>query len=395
MSMRSPNVLIALYMVEPFGSEVHEGIQEYLAENAISWRIHLCDSRRGYRSGVRWMTHQRRLDGVITDYHDDAEMRVLRRAGVPVVWLGPDRDEPVNWVRGYPERFALVQLDVAEVVRAALDHFLSRAGFRSFGFVESPWDFGWSKPRGNAWERECARRNLPHSRFLHWNRFAPLRPPEGPDYDGLTAWIRALEKPAAILCASDETAVDVLGICEDEGVAVPRNAAVLGMDDRPFIWQHTHPALSSLHFDKVRAGRLCALALDTLLRGGDPPPVAHYGVGEVMQRASTGMVSTAGNLVQRALDFIDANSSRRIGIDDVARHVGVSRALATLRFRQLQGETIHDAIRRVRVGRARRMLSSRGASESAIAEACGFGSVDSMRRAFVAVAGAVPSALRR
>ena len=44
----------------------------------------------------------------------------------------------------------------------------------------------------------------------------------------------------------------------------------------------------------------------------------------------------AGNIlsVQKALDHIDANACRGIGVADVARHCGVSRALLQLRFRR-------------------------------------------------------------
>ena len=84
-----------------------------------------------------------------------------------------------------------------------------------------------------------------------------------------------------------------------------------------------HPNLSSIHFDARRVGRLAAGALAAKM-GGRPPPspaAMRYGALFVAQRASTGAVSTAGALVQKALDFINANACRGASFVDAARHV--------------------------------------------------------------------------
>ena len=45
---------------------------------------------------------------------------------------------------------------------------------------------------------------------------------DGPDFDCLAAWLRALPKPAAVVAANDDTAVDVADLCAACGIAVPR-----------------------------------------------------------------------------------------------------------------------------------------------------------------------------
>ena len=351
---RERRVLVALWMGSDFGRDAIEGVRGALAARGLSWRIRFTNTDGTFLAAVRWMIRERRIDGAITCFPFPEAMAVLRRAGIPVVRVDRGDNPPPQT---FGRRVARVTLDVP---RAAVDHFLERAAFRSAGFVESFNYAGWSRQRGDACMAEFARRGLRGARFRH-------RRAAEPDFDRLAAWIRALEKPAAVVAANDATAADVLDLCEAEGVAVPRDVAVLGMDDDPAFCLRCEPNLSSVHFDGVAAGRLAADALASMMAGGPAPPegALRYGATAIVRRASTGAVSTAGALVQKAVDFIEANALRGISLSDVVRHLGVSRALATLRFRQLRGESVLDAIAARRIAAAKRLLAGTGSTPGA------------------------------
>lgn len=395
-STASPNVLLALWMNGVFGQEVVEGVHEWLAENGRTWRIRFSDSGALYVSSGRWMMRKGLLDGVITYYSDLIPDDDGRRGRIPIVVLSQTLKTPSFSKRFRGLRVARVEMDLEEVAREAVDHFLSRAGFRSAGFAESYFDHGWSRLRGDAVVAEFARRGIRAERFLHYGEPASAVSPSGPDFNGLAAWLRALPKPAAVAAASDATADDIIRICEAEGIAVPRDVAVLGMDDNPVFCRHSEPNISSIHFDGRRAGRLCAEALSAMMDGRPPPPreALRYGVASVALRASTGAVSTSGALVQKALDFIDANACRGISATDVARHCGVSRSLLMLRFRELRGETVASAIRARRFAEARRLLADPDFPVEEVIHASGFGSPGALRRVFIAETGMTPGAWR-
>ena len=380
-------VLLALWMGCDFGRDAIEGVRRALAARGLAWRIRFTNTEAAFRAAVRWMLRERRIEGAITCFPLPDAMAALRRAGVPAVLI--DRgDAPPPQTFG--RHVARVTLDVPAVARATVDHFLERAAFRSAGFVESFIYAGWSRLRGDACLAEFARRGLRRgARFRH-------RRSAEPDFDRLAAWIRALEKPAAVSAANDATAADVLDLCEAEGVAVPRDVAVLGMDDDPAFCLRCEPNLSSVHFDGVAAGRLAADALASMMAGGAAPPESalRYGATAVVRRASTGAVSTAGALVQKAVDFIEANALRGISLSDVVRHLGVSRALATRRFRQLRGESVLDAIAARRIAEARRLLADTDRRVDDIARACGYSGAGPLRRAFLAATGSTPGAFR-
>ena len=65
---------------------------------------------------------------------------------------------------------------------------------------------------------------------------------------------------------------------------------------------------------------------------------------EVIERDTTKIIPPAGFIVREALAFIRSNANKGISVDDVVKHIGVSRWLLYLRFRQMHGKSIHGTI---------------------------------------------------
>ena len=397
MEKRAKQVLVALWMGSDFGREAVEGIHDWLRDGGESWRIRFCDTKNFFTSSVSWMLRSRRLDGVISCFRDKSLANELRLARVPIVHEGdlfgyddlPDFDGT-----GFVGR---ISLDVGEVARAAADHLFSRAGFRSAGFVENYSDNGWSHQRGDAVVAEFSRRAVPVYRFLH--RGVVHKGPDnpGPDFDGLAAWLGALEKPAAVVAANDAVADDVIRLCEEGGMKVPQDVAVLGMDDNAVLCQHSEPNISSIHFDGRRAGYLAAKMLSSMLAGASAPPrdSVSYGVSGISACASTAATPSLAEIVQRALDYVAAHACEGATLPEVVRHCGYSRSLVTRRFRQTTGMSIEEAIRRRRLDEARRLLRETKATGDVIAARCGYESPCALRRAFRRAEGKTMSEYRR
>ena len=102
-----------------------------------------------------------------------------------------------------------------------------------------------------------------------------------------------------------------------------------------------------------------------------------------------------GEIVQRALDYIDANACSGATLSDVVRHCYYSRTLVTLRFRQMTGKSVEEAIRTRRLDEARRLLRETPLSVEEIAPRCGYESANARRRAFVRDTGLTMGAWRR
>ena len=389
-------VLVGLWMSGVLGQDIIDGIHAWLRENGAAWRIRFADSDKLFASSLIWMLREGVLDGVVSFYHEPAQLDAMRRARVPVVLFG---EHPVDSppASPLPPLRARVELDLAAVACAAVDHLLSRADFRTAGYVESHFDHGWSRHRGDAVVAEFRRRGLDVRRFLHYGEPSPLNAPSGPDFDGLAAWLRDIPKPAAVVAASDATADDVIRVCEAGGIAVPRDVAVLGMDDNPVFCRHSEPNISSVHFDGRRAGLLAAQALAAMMDGhpAPSPETLRYSCTPIAKRGSTAATPSIGEIVQRALDYINANACSGATLDDVVRHCRHSRTLVTMRFRQMTGKSVVEAIRDRRLDEARRLLRETSLPAEEIATLCGYESASTLSRAFAKATGLTTGAWRR
>ncbi|WP_309238682.1 LacI family DNA-binding transcriptional regulator [Actinoplanes aureus] len=99
------------------------------------------------------------------------------------------------------------------------------------------------------------------------------------------------DRPTAILCFSDATAVGVLQAADDLGLRVPADLSVVGFDDGPLATQ-LQPALTTVHQDVEEKGRLAAAALTEAIRRsrtGETGPVPHVLLpATLVVRGSTG-----------------------------------------------------------------------------------------------------------
>lgn len=115
----------------------------------------------------------------------------------------------------------------------------------------------------------------------------------------------------------------------------------------------------------------------------------------VMERASTTPVLPATALVKRAKAFIKAHGCDRIGVADIAGHLGVSRRLAELRFRQLEGISLRQAIETHRLEKAKHLLIKSDMSITDIAKRCGFSGQNRLCHVFMAKFGKSPTHFRK
>ncbi len=376
----------------PFGRDILAGMREEARRRALPCDIRVAMHEALYPSRLRWMLRERMIDGIVTRFALSSETTDAMEAGLPVVQIDP----PVcasSVASGLP--YACVRMDVEGVARDAVRHFQERSYFRAFGFVETDWRNDWSPARAKAFRKALAAAGKRCAVFRHWGRAPTATASRGLDVEGLSAWLRALERPAAVLAANDATAHDVLLVCRQQGLDVPRDIALLGMDDDEAYCRSGLPNLSSIHFDGRGAGASALGALIALRAGGPPGPDLSFGAERIVQRASTGNVSSAGALVQKAVDFIEQNACEGISTDDVVRHLGVSRSLATLRFRELRGTSLLEAIHARCVEKAKWRLTRTDDTLDEIAAACGRHDPKSFRRLFQGLTGVSPAEYRR
>ncbi|MBU2957690.1 LacI family DNA-binding transcriptional regulator [Paracoccus sp. 1_MG-2023] len=93
-------------------------------------------------------------------------------------------------------------------------------------------------------------------------------------------------RPSAILCLSDVIAAGAMAEVQRQGLRVPADMSVMGLDDLPGS-AHLYPALSTIHLPVSRMGRGVADALAGWVER-DEKPHPHLLDFELIARASTG-----------------------------------------------------------------------------------------------------------
>ena len=278
----------------------------------------------------------------------------------------------------------VVHNDNTSVGRLGFRHFCSCGKFNSYGFVPTERGVTWSDEREEAFVRAV--------RAAGFRAKAFRKPP-----DELGAWLAGLPKPAAIMVAYDELASDVLAACEQEGLAVPRQVAVLGVDNDPLVCRSATPPLSSVLPDHEEMGYLAAKGLDDLMSGKSrrsTPKHVTLAPHKVVQRESTGTVIPAATLVDRAKAIIKTEAVKGITVEALAQRLHVSRRLAELRFREIEGTTISKAIAARKLDAALRLVKTTRYPLARIAEECGFSDAKHLTHRFTARFGRPPRDFR-
>lgn len=261
-----------------------------------------------------------------------------------------------------------------------------RLGIRlsaAFQYVESIRDPAWSVGRGNAFRDAVATAGLPFHRFSAKDGTYHTAISSRKELTELSEWLAGLPKPVAVFAATDMRARDTLLACREAGLDIPREVAILGVDDNEYICRHVFPNLSSVTMDYEALGRIAAEELWRLMRGGrakrDSLEMPLIGVSA---RASTATPSTGGTLVNAALEWIEAHACEGATVSDVAKAVGASRPLLDLRFRELHCGTVLGALNNRRLREVKRLLRETDDGIESICGAAGFNDPSGLRRLF-------------
>lgn len=211
----------------------------------------------------------------------------------------------------------------------------------------------------------------------------------------MTEWIRSLPKPCGIWAAYDQRAMHVLDVCRKNGISVPEQVQVLGVDDESYICEQTTPTLSSLAPDFESGGHAAAEALHAILTGRKPQErKLKIGIRGIMDRLSTTDLSGSGNRVSRALDLIRRKANEGITVAAVIKAVGGSERLLEKNFSEVVGHSICREIQNVRLEKVKELLQKTSLPIDAIAERCSFRNGNYLKNLFAKRFGQTMSAFR-
>lgn len=373
--IRRLNVLVALWLNGAAGRDILSGIFRY-ARAERHWNIRLVQLPCNLSSATSKRLPMESVDGIIT-----SDPQIAKNASanfgtkIPLVLIGAnDARQGLEC-----ERLSTVSCNDRKVGALAARHFLQLGKFNSFGYFGARRGVQWSDEREAGFREELGRQTARISTFVP----APNADDWNVDGAKVREWLKALPKPAAILTAFDYYGRTLLDACHSASIKVPTQIAVLGVDNDELLCDFTDPPLSSILPDHERAGNTAAAELDALIhhahrRGRD----LTIPLVKIVERESTRRRSPSAHLIRNGLSYIARQACAGITVSDVAAFLGVSTRLLSLRFREIEGRSIHRIIDDERLAAAERMLRRTNQTVGSIASACGYASVKTFEAAF-------------
>ncbi len=123
--------------------------------------------------------------------------------------------------------------------------------------------------------------------------------------------------------------------------------------------------------------------------------VYHRRPGGQSQFSALLELESVGGRFAALLEFMRAHLAGELGVEQLAARACMSPRNFARSFHRETGVTPAKAVERLRADAARAMLDSGARSMQEVAQCCGFGDSERMRRAFLRLFGTPPSALKR
>lgn len=362
---QTPLVYLLVPLENRYGREVTCGVREYTRANR-AWQLTVASPTA---ATLRTLAN-RKPDGIIGLFDTEALERQTKGLGRPAVSVS---------CGGRRALLPRVIPDNAGIGRLAAEYFLRR-GFRQFAIGGKGTSFGFQL-RCRAFVSAVKEAGF-DCQFLREGR--RLRS------------VRAMPKPMGVFACDDPTARRIVCACIRAGVLVPREIAVIGVDNDEAVCELAEVPLSSIDPAGRRVGFEAAALLDRLM-DGQPlqrkcvlvPPAG------LEVRSSSDVVAVPDEEVVSAMQYMHSHACDPMRVQDMLGVLKVSRRTLEKRFRTIFGRTLHDEIRRLQFERARDLLCGTDLKVPQVAERCGFRDPKRFTTLFRREFGSPPVAFRR
>ena len=249
--------LIVSEITNPFFPEIVQSFEDIAVQHnyeiLLTSTVH--DPKRMEMSVRRML--ERRVEGVaiLTFGMEEALLEGLRFRKVPLVFV--DVAPPVA-------RISNIKINYGRGIRQAVQH-LAALRHEQIAFVTGPLNLRSAKARKDAFEESLREIGM---------RLDPELVVEG-DHTmegGIRALARLVElpnRPTAIMCSNDLTAIGVMREAYEYGIPIPQQLSVVGFDDVRMA-QFMTPPLTTIQMSQTELARLAFKALLTEVERESP-----------------------------------------------------------------------------------------------------------------------------
>jgi LacI family transcriptional regulator len=322
-------------------------------------------------------------DGIIMREVPDTEKIIA--LGKPVV-ISPHLHEKFAGAFNITEDFRATGQMAAE--------YLISKGLKNFAFCGLD-DMFWSHRRAAGFQDRAKQNGHPVSIYKQPKKKNDrIRVNEIPL---LKEWLHSLPKPVGLMCCIDERSDLIAEICKAEGIHVPEDIAIIGVDNDDLICELSSPPLTSISFNCEGLGYQAASMLEKLMTGQKLSDTEGLiaSPANVVERQSTEIRKISDPDVAKAISYINEKSNSMIYVEDVVSKAAVPRRTLERRFHAFLGNSIYQTIQNERTKRIEHLLIATNMSVSEIAYSMGFSNPNELTRSFQKNRKMSPTAFRK
>lgn len=209
--------------------------------------------------------------------------------------------------------------------------------------------------------------------------------------EAIACWLHGLPDKTALFCCDDAHALMITEICRIEGIEIPKDLAVLGVDNDDLRCSISDPPISSIELGVEQGGYMLCKLLHNQINN---PDARHFGVVinpiSIRERQSTSSYNVDDPMVVKVLDFINENYTGDISVKDVLDIIPLSRRSIESRFRKSMGLSIYQYALSCRIEKVAQLLVTTDKSLADIASEAGIQDYGSLAGQFRKVKGCTP-----
>lgn len=323
---------------EEYSNNLLKGIVKYSRETK-PWA--LCKMPLSYRDihgieGVIKWAKEWQADVIIGQFYNTDNISLFKEENIIAI------------AQDFKKRFTTIPNITGDHIRAGrigAQHFIQKA-FKNYAFLGIK-NAVWSIERCQGFKKELEKSGGVYN-FFEYQKESD----EGLWYyeENLKQWLEELPKPVAIMACDDNQAKHITEICLLQGIKIPNEIAVLGVDNDQMICLLSDPQISSINQNTIKGGYDVAQLIDRLIQD---PSYPWYDIVvqpmHITTRASSDIFSTNNPHISRVIEEIHKNIDQKLSVQDLVDLVPLSRRSLEVLFKEITGESIYSYILGLRI----------------------------------------------
>ncbi|MCH2176470.1 MAG: substrate-binding domain-containing protein [Lentisphaeria bacterium] len=170
-------------------------------------------------------------------------------------------------------------------------------------------------------------------------------------------YLKNAPKPLGVFLMQDSDAVFLQLACNDLGISIPEEVAILSVNNEPMICPYTPVPLSSIDPGWENVGFYAGAMLNSLLEGEDLEELVKYipPIG-IEERLSSSIIAVEDRRVADAVSYIWQKLDNDPSVDDICRAIRVPRRSLTAAFKKHLGRGVKEEVQLQRIKRIQSLL---------------------------------------